>query len=96
MEKNPIPKQVKCLSFEEKFKFYDKWYGSVDHQIWLMNCGYKFGYPECCIFEFIQDSVIEREIKDIEIKRGPRSHYIARYKNSLPNQFWIPCYYCIK
>lgn len=86
------PKQVENLSFADKAKFYDTWIGSVQHQIWLMNCGYKFGYPDCCIFEFIQDAVICREITLVKDCPGPRAKYIARYPNSPINQFWIPCY----
>lgn len=92
----PIPKQVRHLSFNERSIFYDKWNGSVNQQVWQLNCGFKFGYPECCIYEFIQDTVMQSLIPELEYRGNPRVKYKAAYINSPPEQYWVPCYECIK
>lgn len=86
-----IDKNVEGMIFEEKAAFYDKWIGSLDHQIWLMNCGYKFGYTDCCIFEFVNDAII-RNITGIYGPTKLRNRKMISYEDSPPNQYWVPCW----
>lgn len=88
-----INKNVKELTFNDKWKYYDEWWGSIDHQVWLMNCGYKFGYLECCIFDFINDAIVCKLVPKCKQYPGPRSSKSIRYLDSPSNQFWIPCWY---